>query len=382
MKLLFGLAMLAAGASAADPALYEQFAPLYREALERREETLGPEHPKSLQARQDLANFLVGHGRPGEAAELLRRVVEARQSRREAAGLAGSLEDLADALFAEGKGDEARAALERALSVREEAAQPPEAFAGAWERLLAIATATGDLERAHELAERLVETTPSVERFLRLAGVQEALGRAEAAAASYERTIALAGPEQAPTAAIARNNLALLALAAGDASRAERLLTEALALYERTIGTENPDAAFALDNLGNVRRSAGDLIAAEKLFRRALALRRRLFGGEHPDVAVTLNNLAGALHLAGRLDEAEPLYREALEMQRKLLGAADPSAAQTAANLGYLLAAQGRRAEAVQLFGEAIAALEPVYGAADPLVEELSRARARLLNAP
>src|SRR5947199_589516 len=50
---------------------------------------------------------------------------------------------------------------------------------------------------------------------------------------------------------------------------------------------------------------------AEPLMRRALAIDEKSFGTEHPNVAIDLNDLAQLLRHSNRLAEAEPLMRRA-----------------------------------------------------------------------
>ena len=51
------------------------------------------------------------------------------------------------------------------------------------------------------------------------------------------------------------------------------------------------------------------LAGAELLLRRALAIDEKSFGTEHPDAAIDLTNLALLLQAKNRLAEAEPLVR-------------------------------------------------------------------------
>jgi len=81
---------------------------------------------------------------------------------------------------------------------------------------------------------------------------------------------------------------------------AESHFRQALAIWEKILGTEHPYTADSL------RRLALDCFAhqerqgeAETLFRRALAIRERVLGEEHPDTVRSLYELAALIHRRG-----------------------------------------------------------------------------------
>ena len=55
----------------------------------------------------------------------------------------------------------------------------------------------------------------------------------------------------------------------------------------------------------------GDYLEAERLLREAAAIQEATLGESHPDVATTLNNLAFVCERTGKVDEAERGYRRA-----------------------------------------------------------------------
>jgi Tetratricopeptide repeat len=79
------------------------------------------------------------------------------------------------------------------------------------------------------------------------------------------------------------------------ASTARLLQERALAIREKTLGSEHPDTAQSLNGLAFLFHAQGDLEAARPLHERALAL-----GSEHPDTAQSLNSLACSDHGPGR----------------------------------------------------------------------------------
>jgi tetratricopeptide (TPR) repeat protein len=86
-------------------------------------------------------------------------------------------------------------------------------------------------------------------------------------------------------------------------------MRRALAISERSFGSDHPNVAISLNNLAGLLRATNRLAQAEPLYRRALAIDEKSFGSDHPNVATDLNNLAGLLGNTNRLGEAEPLMR-------------------------------------------------------------------------
>lgn len=149
---------------------------------------------------------------------------------------------------------------------------------------------------------------------------------------------------------------ALVALAAGDAAGAERLLRRGLA--------KRPDDPDLLGNLASVLFLAGGSDEPAALYERALE--------RAPQRADLWSNLGNVRRRQGRDDEAASCYARALEIVPEHLDAA--------CNFGALRAAQGRDAEAIALWRGAAerspAATTPVVSEARLHTERGERARA------
>jgi CHAT domain-containing protein len=130
---------------------------------------------------------------------------------------------------------------------------------------------------------------------------------------------------------------------------AEPLYRRALAITERSVGSDHLDVAIRLNNLAELLRVTNRLGEAEPLMRRALAIDEKSLGPDHPTVATRLNNLALLLADTNRYGEAEPLYRRALAITERSLGPDHPDVANRLNNLAWLLAERGDWAQAVAL---------------------------------
>ena len=161
----------------------------------------------------------------------------------------------------------------------------------------------------------------------------------------------------------------------GDATQAEALHLQALAVHERQLGVDHPTTLATMTNLGNALMLQARFKEAEGLFRRVLAAREKVLGGAHPDTATSLNNVANALFEQIKQDdigapparrlrgaarefaqgsETESLYRRALAIQDRDGRASHPVTAATLNNLAVLLAGRGRFDEAVPLHQRAL----------------------------
>ena len=77
----------------------------------------------------------------------------------------------------------------------------------------------------------------------------------------------------------------------GDYLAAERLLREAAAIQEATLGSSHPDLASTLNNLAFVCERTGNFAEAERGYRRAHAIAVASLSPGHPFIATSLKNL-------------------------------------------------------------------------------------------
>jgi tetratricopeptide (TPR) repeat protein len=177
------------------------------------------------------------------------------------------------------------------------------------------------------------------------------------------------------------NNLALLLMGTNRPGEAEQLLRRALAIDEKSSGTDHPSVAIHLNNLAGLLQASNRLAQAEPFYRRALAIDEKSSGTDRPDLAIDLNNLAGLLQATNRLSQAEPLYRRALAIDEKSSGTDHPDVATDLNNLAGLLRDTNRLAEAEPLYRRALAIDEQSYGPDHPTVAIRLNNLAELLKA-
>ncbi|MBX7084482.1 MAG: tetratricopeptide repeat protein, partial [Nannocystaceae bacterium] len=264
----------------------------------------------------------------GEAVALLREDDGGLDVRRSFA-----LNNYANALLDAGRFDDARAAYERALALRE---------------------------------RRLGSGHPQVASTLSNLGlVAERQGDTVAARQFHERAIAVARAglgEDHPTMAELTNNLAVLDYSLGDIAQAKAGFERTLALVRRSGSRGHRAVARVLGNLALCATESGDPAAALPLLDEALALQLASLGPDHPDVAMTLNNRGSAQRRLGRFEAAAADYGRALEIRTAVLGEQHGERAQTLDNLGLVALAQGDAAQALALHEQALAIFTAVHG--------------------
>lgn len=354
---------------------------LSRRALSWFENSPGRESPMSIAVRQSLAALLQGRGEYAEAEALLKRALElgsalgepgaSGDSVRRLAGLYVAQERLADAT------DLLQPHFDRAR--REHGDQHPTTAAYRNELAL-VAIERGDLEQAQTLLQRavsdleraiqaghrqLVPVLGSTQR--NLAAVLRWRGDYDQAEVLYRRSHAFAlehfGPfaERTATAAV---QLGGVLAKRGKLDEGERILREALTVYDRALPANHPLASSALLHLGELALfGRGDPAAAEPWLRRLVEISRTQWA---PRRAQALGLLAWSLEGQGG-SESERLFRDALDAAEAYGGPLHGSTLDSLDDYARYLTAHGRINEALvvrtqlsdrtdQLLGHALAA--------------------------
>jgi serine/threonine protein kinase/tetratricopeptide (TPR) repeat protein len=158
----------------------------------------------------------------------------------------------------------------------------------------------------------------------------------------------------------------------GDYPRAEKVLSQALAIYRKQPKDENLDTrtfAETLSTLGLLTMKVdGKYPEAESLLLEAVSLAPQLKGKDRALVAHAENFLA-ALHLdRGDYQQAETQARQALSEFQKMGGSERAEAADTEINLGSILRTQRQYAEAEPFLLEGLATFRQLLGDQHPSV--------------
>jgi len=273
----------------------------------------GAQHPQDASAHYDRGNALYSQGKINEAAAAYRDAVAIKPDYAEAHC------NLGNALKQRGELNEAVGAYRAAI------ANKPD-YAKAHYNLGLALREQGKRDEAVEAWRQTVMLDPNMaEAHSDLGVALQELGRFDEAVAAYRQAIRIK-----PDYDRAHHNL-------GIALKEQGKIDEAIAAWRQAIGMR-PRSAEALSDLGHALMLEGRLDEAVDACRQALRI--------NPDHAEAHCNLGNALRDQDKLDDAIAAYREAIRI--------NPTVAEFHSNLGVALAERGRLAEAVAAHREAI----------------------------
>ncbi len=269
-----------------DLGLYSRAQPLLERSVEIRRRVLGPENPKTLSSKIDLAGTLWREGHYAESEKLSRKTLEI--SRRvlgpkdpDTLNSRNILElDLDDS------GDYAEAEkLEREnLDIQRRVLGPENE-----DTINTMNNLANTLwhERHYAEAEKLNQETLDIRRRV-------------------------LGPDH-PDTIKSMMNLAALLSREGHYAEAEKLDRQTLDLQRRVLGPEHPETLMSMSNLADTLQHEGHYAEAEKLDRQTLDLRRRVLGPDNPSTASTIYNLGCIAARRGNRTEALSFLRQAID---------------------------------------------------------------------
>ncbi len=358
-------------AQAFDAGHYADAVRLAQQALDIREQTLGPEHPETIQSLIQLATADRGSGDYTKASALAEQAVAASEKTTGPTSpeTATALYTLAEIDRACGAYSTALPLAERALEIREQRVERNDAATAAAMHCLAeIDRSMGEYAKALPLAQRALDVReqvcgpedPDTAESLNDLGLLYFEMQDDAQAESlYQRAQAIRekrlGPDH-PLTAESLNNMAALYWRQKDFTRALALFERTLHSKETTVGPEHPATATALNNIAEVYRSMGAPAKALPLTQRAAAICEKALGPNHPHTAAALNNVAGFYWSLGDYQRAEPLMRRATMIWEQALGAAHPDTARAWNLLAALYRSKGDYAQALASYQRGLAA--------------------------
>ena len=318
----------------------EQAIDLHKRTLADSERVLGPDHPHTLTSRNNLALAYESAGKLGKAIDLHKRTLADRKRvlGSDHPDTLVSRNNLALAYQDAGRPDQAIPLFEQNLADRERVLGPdhPDTLRSR-NNLAGIYESAGRLDKAIDLHKR---TLADSERILgpdhpntlvsqgNLAHVYKSAGILEQAIPLFEQTLAdserILGPDH-PNTLTSRGNLAGAYESAGRLDEAVLLFEWALVDLERVLGVDHPDTLVSRNNLAHVYESAGKFDKAIDLYKKNLADRERVLGSDHPGTLVSRGNLASAYWFADRPDDAISLLKQNLAEALRVLGPDHPN---------------------------------------------------------
>ncbi|MFF7455849.1 tetratricopeptide repeat protein [Kitasatospora sp. NPDC008115] len=323
-----------AGISLLHAALHRAAVAHWGEEVDALTRDLGPEHPRALTARANLAAAHREAGRSPEAASLLKQVAVAYEQLRGAddPGTLTVLANLAMSYSLAGLDGDAIALKERVLAARERVLGPlhPDTV-----------SSRSDLAVSYSHAGRTDEAVALEERVV---------GELHGHGADH------------PSSLTTRSNLAISYRRTGRLAEAIALQEEVLAGSERALGPDHPDTHLVRVSLGLSYDDAGRAAEGIPLVERGSAGLDEVLGADHPAALGARGDLAVAYRRSGRNEEAAELGESVLRGRSRVLGREHPDTLLSAANLINAYAESGRTEEALKLAEVLLPRQERVFG--------------------
>lgn len=338
---------------------------LFRDAQAIEPDRQTPQQIAALRDRVAQSLMRNNEGVPAEAAA--RAAVEYVQAQRlEPRIEANAWNSLGMILEDNGRFDEARVALERAIALRRAPDIGGSPLSASLHNLSMVARKQDRLGEAETLLREALalsdaahgETHPrTLNTLAQLTNVLREQGHLVEAEAQLRRVLGIREKLHGMESGVVANTANDLGSLVHDLGR----FGDAIALYQRSIdvderlyGADNAEIVMPLNNMASAYDDRGDWNTALPLFERSLALRIRNHPGDNPAVARAHANLARVLGRLGRHDEARTHWQSAYGMWRRIFKDEPNSALLIVAlNGGNLALLRGDHDEAVRLLKEA-----------------------------
>ncbi len=351
-----------------------------RGALDLRRETLGTDHPDTLETAHRLGDILAWIWQNREAQEILRGVVE-RRTRTLGANhpdTLWSMARLASTLKSVYKLDEAEVmARTAAEGLAGTVGADHERTLSANETLSGVLARAGRDREAEELLQATLDearrslgnekrTTLRLQRLwaARLSSRGEWSKVEPLYRSAFETHRQLFGDDYRTFYNMWTLGSALCYR--GQAKEGRQLLDDGIDGLHRLFGERHPHTAYAIGALADVQLAAEDYDGAEESSRKCLSILREWLGDAHPNVLVARADLARVLCLNGKCDEAKEHFRDAMQLYRTTDGSDPLQTARMFRTYAEVLDAQDRRPEAEPLWREGLEVLKVALGEENP----------------
>lgn len=309
---------------------------LFREVLDLRLQTLGPEHPDIAESLAALAQFYQGTSDFEQSQVLYEKALRMLRGLEPGnRAVAQCLHGYAAMLVAAGRYEEAEPHLNEALSIQRSVLGKDHIdVARTLTDLCEIYCYHGEYEKAEPLYREqvriLTRAFPNGHKDLAIAISDLATviamrdGCSEAERLHHEAVAMEAESSVSGEHALTLNNYSVFLYEQGRYQEALPLSREVFRGWRGDAVEPHQGKGYACQNLADVLYQMGEFDEAETLYEQAETTWRTLFGSTHPKLANALIGLARLRALRGDLAGAHEFVSQALDVRRDRLGAEHP----------------------------------------------------------
>ncbi|KAF7361594.1 FabD/lysophospholipase-like protein [Mycena sanguinolenta] len=140
--------------------------------------------------------------------------------------------------------------------------------------------------------------------------------------------------EDHPDTISAMSNLGITYQHLGDYQNVKDLDVSVLEKHKQILGEDHPDTISAMSNLGTTYQHLGDYQNAKDLQVSVLEKRKQILGEDHPDTISAMSNLGSTYYQLGDYQNAKDLQVSVLEKRKQILGEDHPDTISAMSNLG------------------------------------------------
>lgn len=338
-----------------------QFAPadsLLQRALDERRRTLGDHDVRVVDSLVSLGLLRKDQNRMVDAEDLLRRAVLLNDSRQQMASPGRPLWALGYVLGLRGSYPEARAVLEKAVTLDQRSSDSAVQLADDLTQLADVYFYLSDYVTSAALNHRALELRKSLfgsdhltiaSSLSNLASIDIAQGRFDQAEQEERETLRIITRwygDQHPAVAEELVRLEQIVSAKGQYAAASDLLDRALNIQMSAFGHDNSKVALVYNARSVLEFDRDQYDAAERDSREALGIWKKVYGDKHQFVGLCYANLASDYMQRHQYAQAEEMARRALAIYQLTLPANHVNIAILHVKLGRILLREGRFAEA------------------------------------
>jgi tetratricopeptide (TPR) repeat protein len=233
-----------------------------------------------------------------------------------------------------------------------------------------IREAVGWLEQSCRLREELGEDNS--DRLLSqhvLAMAYRADGQVQRAVELLEHIVEVVGKvlaEEHPSRLASQHALAMAYQAYGQVQKAVQLLEHVVAVREKVLAEEHPSRLASQHVLAGAYRADGQVQKAVELLEHVVAVRDKMLAEDHPDRLASQHVLASTYQADGQVQKAVELLEHVVAVQEKVLAEDHPSRLASQHELAIAYRADGQVQKAVELLEHVVAVREKVLAEDHP----------------
>ncbi|CAF0725879.1 unnamed protein product [Adineta steineri] len=230
-----------------------------------------------------------------------------------------------------------------------------------WERLGRLLITIGQLNKAEELYNVLLEQTSDESKkaiycnqlgYIKLGcgDHKNAIWYYEQGLQIQEKTLSSNHPEFTTS----YNNIGSVYNEMGEYSKALSIYEEVLEIQQKRLPSTHPDLAISYNNIGGVYHNMGEYTKALSFYEKVIQIRQKNLPSNHPDLAQSYNNIGGVYGHVGEYSKALSSHEKAAEIREKTLPSNHPDLAQSYSNIGIVYGNMREYSKALSFYEKAL----------------------------